>query len=243
MRLKTQAAGVLAALAMMMTGATFAIGGLFDIEEEGPTEPTLRDQRRQKMYVPGPLPAGKTFATSGECYYKRRPTNPWKKDTQPIPRLGLELFEEDVLTTVKGRMYLGLKDDTFIEIAEHSEIRIERSRPGATEGGDHVIEFRKGILHLSVAKFRPRERYSVRTEGGAFRLKGPVDLYLVQYPGRRDFVIHVIQGEVELYSALTGDRLTIGNGAGAELKVSGVVKPLGTATPALVEALKARVSI
>ena len=246
MRRKTQPATA-AALAAALIFASVAPGvahaeSIFEISEIKPKEPSRLEKKRLKL-VPGPLPAGKTFQFDGTCFFKRKNKNPWKTDLQPIPLLGLEIFEEDVLSTENGRLHVRLKDETVLEIAEKSAFRIERVRPEDFEGGEIALEFIKGILRVTATKFRPGERFSVQTSNGVLRLTGPADFYLIQFPGKKDFVLHVLEGEAEFMTVLTNDRITLGQGTGAELKLSGVVKPLGQASPELVRALKARTAL
>lgn len=167
--------------------------------------------------------------------------------------LGMRIYENDKVSTVRSRAHLRLKDGTYLEMGEDSAFIVERLRfkpasrfpqiKSSNQFDESVFRFVQGIVRLNAPDIHSLEQYTVKTSNALIKVTGPADFYLVQLPDVRDLTVKVMSGKVEVMNIITNEKLTIDPGTSAYVKVSGLVAGAGRIDEEQLNFLKSRTRI
>ncbi|MEW6056920.1 MAG: hypothetical protein AB1540_09930 [Bdellovibrionota bacterium] len=167
--------------------------------------------------------------------------------------LGMRLFERDRLITKDSRLHVRFKDETYLEMGEHTSFGVERLRfkPRPAIVGrvteqvfdETIFRFFYGVVRITAPEVEKFEIFSIKTANALLQVFEPADFYLVQLVGERDLSIQVAKGVVEIMNTFTNEKVKVSAGRKAVLKLSGLVSEAGPFTNPQLQFLKSRTGL
>lgn len=167
--------------------------------------------------------------------------------------LGLRVFENDALVTDHSRLHVRYKEGTYVELGEGSYFLVERVRfkpanplpvnKAADQFDESVFRFSHGIIRVTAPDVHLLEHFTIKTANGLIRVTGPSDFFLIQLEGDRDIAIRVVRGKVEVTNVVTNEQVTVPEGSGVSLKVTGLISETERLSEEQLNFLKSRTRI
>lgn len=176
--------------------------------------------------------------------------------------IGLRVFESDHLVTDEtSRLHVRYKDGTYVEMGSVGEFEVERLRfkapnpypanKAADNFDESVFRFHHGVMRVTAPDVHSHERFLIKTTNAVLKVSGPADFYLIQVKNDddtsavndKDLTIRVSRGSVEMMNTVTNEVMTVSEGSGALVRVTGSVTKGGPFTSEQLTFLKSRTRI
>lgn len=156
--------------------------------------------------------------------------------------IGLRVFEGDKLLSENGsRLHVRYKDGTYAEIGTSTDLIIERMRfkprnpipanKAANQFDESIFRFNHGVVRMIASEVHPLSLFIIKTIHAVIKVPEPSEFYLVQLSEdpksrdahRDDLALRVTRGKLEVMNTITNETMTVGEGQGVYVKVTGAV--------------------